>query len=61
MNDQGHFYACLHYYASRPTAAAQLQCSGLRVADVFDRDGHTIAEHDDDSHTPHLMYVAERE
>jgi len=61
LNDQGHFYACLHYYASRPTVTAQLQRSGLRVVDVFDRDGRTVAERDDDSHTPHLMYVAQRE
>ncbi len=61
LNDQGHFYACLHYYASRKTVTAQLEKSGLRVIDVFDRAGHSLEEGEDDSHTPHLMYVAERQ
>lgn len=60
LNDEGHFYACLHYYSSRPVVAAQLQSRGLRLLDTFDRDGHRLSETAIDEHSPHLFYIAER-
>jgi hypothetical protein len=61
LNDTGHFYACLHYYSARPTVAAQLAQSGLRLIDVFDRNGSMLAETAGDSDNPSLLYLARRE
>jgi SAM-dependent methyltransferase len=60
LNDSGHFYACLHYYAARPTVCAQLADAGLRLIDAFDIAGRALSESDDDSASPSLLYVAER-
>jgi SAM-dependent methyltransferase len=60
LNDPGHFYACLHYYAARPTVARQLEQCGMRLIEAFDRGAQSLADSDDDSHTPDLLYVAER-
>ncbi len=60
LNDPGHFYACLHYYAARPTVSAQLDDAGLRLIEAFDITGRLLSESDDDSISPSLMYVAER-
>jgi SAM-dependent methyltransferase len=60
LNDPGHFYACLHYYAARSTVRAQLADRGLRLIDTFDITGRLLAESDDDSDSPSLTYVAER-
>ena len=60
LNDPGHFYACLHYYAARSTVEAQLARCGLRLIDVFDKRGHACAGAEDTSESPSLMYVARR-
>jgi SAM-dependent methyltransferase len=59
LNDPGHFYACLHYYAARPTVRAQLEDAGLRLIEAFDITGRLLRESDDDSASPSLLYVAE--
>jgi SAM-dependent methyltransferase len=59
LNDRGHFYACLHYYATRQTVAAQLNECGFRLIDAFDSDGAIAPEGKDDSDHPALLYVAE--
>jgi SAM-dependent methyltransferase len=57
LNDPGHFYSCLHYYASRATVRAQLAAAGVQLADTFDRSGRALAEGEDDSANPWLFYV----
>jgi len=60
LNDPGHFYACLHYYAARSTVNSQLAYAGMRLVEAFDVDGRVVSEAEDDSQTPSLLYVAER-
>jgi SAM-dependent methyltransferase len=60
LNDPGHFYACLHYYAARSKVNSQLGYAGMRLLDTFDVDGQVVSEAEDDSKTPSLLYVAER-
>lgn len=58
LNDPGHFYACLHYYAARSTVKAQLAGCGLRLIDVLDKRGRACGAEEDTSDSPSLMYVA---
>jgi len=60
INDPGHRYACLHYYAARSTVRSQLASVGLQWIEAFDRTGQIVGETQDDSDTPSLFYVAER-
>jgi hypothetical protein len=60
LNDPGHNYACLHYYTSRSVVEAQLDRCGLRLINAFDSRGEILKEGEDDSESPHLLYVAER-
>ncbi len=60
MTDEGHDYACLHYYAARETVARQLSNAGLRLIDVIDHQGHAKAAGDDASGSPNFMYIAAR-
>src|SRR6185369_907962 len=60
LNDPGHRYACLHYYASRSTVASQLANAGLRYIEAFGPSGRSLAEFADDSEISSLLYVAER-
>lgn len=58
LNDPGHFYACLHYYASRATVARQLERCGMRLMEAFERSG--VSVEGDAPESPNLLYVAER-
>jgi SAM-dependent methyltransferase len=60
LNDPGHFYACLHYYASRSTVKAQVEYCGMGLIDVFDRGARCLEDADDAPESPSLLYVAER-
>ena len=60
VTDEGHDYACLHYYAARETVARQLANAGLRLIDVIDHQGHAMAAGDDESGSPNFMYIAAR-
>ncbi|MCU1338403.1 MAG: hypothetical protein JWO19_3984 [Bryobacterales bacterium] len=60
LNDRGHRYACLHYYAARSTVHSQLAGAGLRLIEAIDADGRVAPETEDDSENPSLLYVAER-
>ena len=60
LNDPGHRYACLHYYAARSIVCSQLASVGLRHIEAFDRNGQVLAESADDSDAPSILYVAER-
>ena len=61
LNDRGHFYACLHYYAFRSTVSRQLADCGLRLIEAFDPEGRVALEGADDSECPSLLYVAQVE
>jgi hypothetical protein len=60
LNDPGHHYACLHYYTSRSVVEAQLDRCGLRLMSAFNNRGEIVQAGEDDSESPHLLYVAER-
>lgn len=60
LNDQGHRYACLHYYAARSTVCSQLASVGLRCLEAFDRSGKRLTDSADDREVPSILYVAER-
>ncbi len=60
LNDPGHRYACLHYYAARSTVCSQLASAGLRYVEAFDRRGQVLAESADDAETSSILYIAER-
>jgi SAM-dependent methyltransferase len=61
LNDEGHDYACLHYYIDQRHQRQQLTGAGFTVIDVLDRDGQSVREADDAVDSPWLMYVAKRE
>ncbi|HEX4165882.1 MAG TPA: class I SAM-dependent methyltransferase [Bryobacteraceae bacterium] len=58
LNDEGHHYACLHYYAARTIVTDQLKKVGFRSLDVFNNEGQIALAGHDDSHSPSLLYVA---
>jgi SAM-dependent methyltransferase len=60
INDPGHRYACLHYYAARSTVCRQLASVGLRLIEAFGTGGQVMPEGKDDSENSSLLYVAER-
>jgi len=60
LNDPGHRYACLHYYAARSTVQSQLASAGMRLLEAFDTGGQLAPKTEDDSDNPSLLYVAER-
>jgi SAM-dependent methyltransferase len=60
LNDPGHYYATLHYYAARSTVNSQLAIVGLQLKDVFDTLGQSAPEHVDDRDNSSLLYVAMR-
>jgi len=59
LNDPGHRYACLHYYASRSTVRSQLASCELQLIETFDAGGQLVQEAKDISETPNLLYVAQ--
>jgi SAM-dependent methyltransferase len=61
LNDEGHEFACLHYYVDQSHQRKQLARAGFKVVDVIDRDGRSVDETDDSEDSPWLMYVAKRE
>jgi SAM-dependent methyltransferase len=60
LNDPGHHYSTLHYYAARSTVRSQLTGVGLQLTEVFDILGRSTPEDMDDSNDPSLLYVAVR-
>lgn len=60
LNDPGHRYACLHYYASRSTVCSQLASAGLKCLEAFDRRGQILVESADDGEASSILYVAQR-
>lgn len=60
LNDEGHDYACLHYYIDQGHQRQQLTRTGFSVVDVLDRDGSSLNEDEPATDSPWLMYVAKR-
>jgi SAM-dependent methyltransferase len=60
LNDPGHRYACLHYYAARSTVCSQLAEAGLRHVEAFDTSGRVLLESADDSEMASILYVTQR-
>ncbi len=60
LNDEGHDYACLHYYIDPIVQRRHLSALGFSVIDVLDHVGQSIAETDTAPVSPWLMYVAAR-
>jgi SAM-dependent methyltransferase len=61
LNDEGHDYACLHYYIDQRHQRQQLTHAGFTVVDVLDGDGQSLNEADVAADSPWLMYVARRD
>ena len=61
LNDEGHDYACLHYYATRASVHAQLAAAGFNLLDAIDWRGRSLPPGADDSASPSLLYVAQRD
>jgi SAM-dependent methyltransferase len=60
LNDPGHRYACLHYYAARSTVCSQLASAEFQLIEAFDAGGIVVPGTKDDSENPSLLYVAQR-
>jgi SAM-dependent methyltransferase len=61
LNDEGHDYACLHYYIDQRHQREQLKRAGFSVVDVIDGDGQSLNETDPATDSPWLMLVSKRE
>jgi SAM-dependent methyltransferase len=59
-SDLGHNFGLLHYYLTRTKQETQLDATGFSVIDVFDSAGNRLAVGEDDSNSPHLLYVARK-
>lgn len=60
LDDVGHDFQLLHYYIDRATQRRQLEQSGFTLLDVFDNDGMSLQDGDDDADSGTLLYVAQR-
>jgi SAM-dependent methyltransferase len=60
LNDEGHDFACLHYYIDQRAQRRQLSQFGFRVIEVLDHEGRTVSEDEPTDTSPWLMYVAEK-
>lgn len=61
LTDNGHDFACLHYYIDQFVQRERLGAIGFRVIDVLNHLGQSISETDPAASSPWLMYVASRE
>ena len=57
LNDEGHGYACLHYYIDQTRQRQQLVSQGFEVLEVFDSEGHSLAPDATATRSAQLMYV----
>ncbi len=60
LDDPGHDFTLLHFYARQQYARRQLNASGFETVEVLDRAGHPITVDDGAPGTTDLMYVARR-
>jgi ubiquinone/menaquinone biosynthesis C-methylase UbiE len=60
LNDCGHQYAIIHYYAAPETVVSQLRSTGFEISNIFDKQGHLVTEGFDTGGSSSLTYAAER-
>lgn len=56
--DEGHHFACLHYYIDQQTQRRQLAQHGFGTLEVLDNEGRTLQQEDEGIDSGWLMYVA---
>lgn len=60
LDDYGHDFTLLHFYARQNYERKQLDTAGFETLDVLDRTGNPVSSEDHAPESPHLMYVARR-
>ena len=60
LNDLGHQFAIIHYYATPETVVSQLQTCGFQISTIFDKQGQLVTPGFDTSGSSSLTYAAER-
>jgi ubiquinone/menaquinone biosynthesis C-methylase UbiE len=60
LNDCGHQYAIIHYYAAPETVVSQLRSTGFEISNIFDKQGQLVTEGFDTGGSSSLTYAAER-
>jgi len=60
LNDEGHYYACLHYYIDQEGQRRQFAALGFEVLDVLDQLGHFVSANQRVDDSPCLMYVVRK-
>jgi SAM-dependent methyltransferase len=60
INDPGHHFACVHYYATRRGVERRLAEAGLALTDAFDYLGRPAADGSRDLESPWLFYIAQK-
>jgi SAM-dependent methyltransferase len=60
LNDCGHSYGIIHYYAAPEIVVSQLRSSGFEISTIFDKQGHVVSEGFDTQGSSSLTYAAER-
>jgi SAM-dependent methyltransferase len=60
LTDEGHDFACLHYYVEASVQQRQLANLQFHVVDMLNHLGHSLAPADESRDSPWLMYVAQK-
>ena len=60
LDDYGHDFTLLHFYATQNYERQQLDTAGFETIDVLDRTGNAVSPEDHTPGSPYLMYVARR-
>ena len=60
LDDYGHNFTLLHFYAAQKYERNQLEASGFETIGVLDRTGRAVSVDDAAPASPDLMYVARR-
>lgn len=60
LDDCGHDFTLLHFYARQEYERKQLDTAGFEMIDVLDRTGNPVPAEDHARASPSLMYVARR-
>lgn len=60
LDDYGHDFTLLHFYAGQNYERKQLDMAGFETVDVLDRAGHSVTPDERAARSPDLMYVARR-
>jgi SAM-dependent methyltransferase len=60
LNDIGHDYAVMHYYATRDSHVSQFEAHGFEVLACLDLDGNPVGPGELATHCPELHYIVQR-